>query len=76
MESLIPINCLCTKLKSMVVITIKLIMKIVFQVQTNDLTQSSLGTSSLPNCLLDSSRLDRQGHVGILYYCLREELEK
>jgi hypothetical protein len=77
-ESLIPINCLCTKLKSTVMVIIELIMKIVFQVQTNDLTQSSLGTCSslLPNCILDSSQLDHQGRVGILYYCLQEELEK
>jgi hypothetical protein len=44
--------------------------------KTNDLSQSSLNTSSLPDCLLDSSQLDLKGRAGILFYFLRNELGK
>jgi hypothetical protein len=48
----------------------------VFQAQANDLSQSSLNTSSLPDHLLDSSQLDLDSRAGILFYCLQNELGK
>jgi hypothetical protein len=57
-------------------VVMELIILTAFQVQGNDLTLSSLCTSSFPKSLLHPSQLDTSGRTGKLTYCLQKELGK